>query len=224
MMNKLVPLDIEVACGQRNVVDESIRNSIEVSFNETLDMMQRNKETFSKIRLQELTDLRLKNPFAATEDKIESHFIKMKSYSKAYDDSRLRPAASGEKSCVMGTSCECNLMAIDNGKKHLGFTGVVFDDHYQKCLLCIRVETLMNFYKKLINSEVAEDNILPFTNIVDRLGEYNREMCIHPNGRNNICGPFVIHQRNMYRYSAEKTIEQLPNVNFCIARNTDDSG
>ena len=220
----MVPLDLEVACaGTRGAVDESIRNSIEASFTETLAMMQRNKEAFSQIRLQEHGELHLQNPFSQSEDKMETAFSQTRAYSKKYDDKMLRPAGDGEKECASGKSCECLLMAVDGGQPEHGFTGVVYDSQYQKCLLCIRVETMMLFYKKLINNETMSTNILPFSNLVNKLGEYTREVCIHPNGRNNICAPFVIHQRHMYRYAKGK-IEQLPTVNFCTAQSSDDNG
>ena len=222
-MTDIVPLDLAVACHKNDVIDESIRRSIEDSFKETMVMMQRNKHSFSKIMLQEADDMELQNPFARTEDKMETEYPDVNSYSKVYDDSRLRPAAPGETQCVSGNRCECNLMAIDSGIPECGFTGVVYGARYQKCLLCIRVDTMMEFYKRLISGSHANENILPFTNLVDRLGEYNKEMCIHPNGRNNISGPFLIHQRHNYRYS-NGIIEQLPNVNFCIVRNSGDSG
>lgn len=222
-MTETVPLDLAVACVKTEVVDESIRKSIEDSFNDTMAMMQRNKHSFSKIMLQEADDMELQNPFADTEDIMETEYSEVKSYSKAYDDSRLRPAAAGETQCASGDQCECNLMALDSGKPESGFTGVVYGARYQKCLLCIRVDTMMEFYKRLINGSHATENILPFTNLVDRVGEYNKEMCIHPNGRNNISGPFLIHQRHHCRYN-NGIIEQLPNVNFCTVQNSDDSG
>ena len=83
---------------------------------------------------------------------------------------------------------------------------------------------MTEFYTGLIDTQKrTPDNILPFTNIVERIGEYNREVCIHPNGRNNISGPFVIHQRQQYTYR-DGVIEQLPNVNFCTALASDDNG
>jgi hypothetical protein len=222
-MANIVPLDLETACVKTDVVDESIRKSIENSFKETMVMMQRNKRSFSKIMLQEADDMELQNPFARTEDVMETRFTDVQSYSKVYDDSRLRPAAAGETQCVMGDLCECKLMAVDGGHEGGGFTGVVFGPRYQKCLLCIRIDTMMEFYKRLISGNASSENILPFTNLVDSIGEYNKEMCIHPNGRNNISGPFVIHQRHHYRYGSG-IIEQLPNVNFCTAPNSDDNG
>lgn len=222
-MTDIVPLDIGIACENSEVVDESIRNSIENSFKDTMVMMQRNKGTFYKIMLQEAGDMQLQNPFSMEEDVMETTFRDVKSYSKVYDDGMLRPAADGEKQCVLGESCECNLMAIDAGTPDRGFTGVVYGAPYQKCLLCIRVETMMEFYKRLIGANHSSENILPFTNIVDTIGEYSKEMCIHPNGRNNISGPFLIHQRHQYRYS-KGIIEQLPNVNFCTVQNLDDNG
>jgi len=222
-MTDIVPLDLAVACVKSDVIDESIRKSIEDSFKETMVMLQRNKHSFSKIMLQEADDIELQNPFARTEDRMETEYSNVRSYSKVYDDCRLRPAAPGETQCVSGNQCECNLMAIDSGTPGHGFTGVVYDSRYHKCLLCIRVDTMMEFYKRLISGAHANENILPFTNFVDRLGEYNKEMCIQPNGRNNITGPFLLHQRHNYRYN-NGIIEQLPNVNFCIVQNTDDNG
>ena len=222
-MSDIVPLDLGIACEKSDVVDESIRNSIENSFKDTMAMMQRNKASFSKIMLQEAGDMQLQNPFVRTEDVMETTFRDVRSYSKVYDDSMLRPAAGGEKQCVLGDLCECNLMALDAGTPDLGFTGAVYGERYQKCLLCIRVDTMMEFYKRLISADHSSKNILPFMNIVDTIGEYNKEMCIHPNGRNNISGPFLIHQRHQYRYHGG-IIEQLPNVNFCTVLNLDDNG
>tara|TARA_B100001094_G_scaffold209698_2_gene203602 strand:- start:1844 stop:2512 length:669 start_codon:yes stop_codon:yes gene_type:complete len=222
-MTDIVPLDLETACSKHDVHDESIRQSIENSFRDTMLMMQRNKNSFSKIVLQEADDMELQNPFIHTEDVMETKFSDIRCYSKQYDDSRLRPAQQGEKQCVMGDLCECNLMAIDGGYEDCGFTGVVYSPRYQKCLLCIRIDTMMEFYKRLITGNHSNESILPFTNIVDSVGEYNKEVCIHPNGRNNISGPFVIHQRQYYRYHSG-IIEQLPNVNFCTVPNSDENG
>tara|TARA_Y100000389_G_scaffold202024_1_gene246256 strand:- start:58 stop:726 length:669 start_codon:yes stop_codon:yes gene_type:complete len=222
-MTDIVPLDLALACRKNNVIDESIRKSIEESFKDTMVMMQRNKHSFSKIMLQEADDMNLQNPFASTEDKMETEYTDVRSYSKVYDDSRMRPAVTGEAQCVSGNNCECNIMAIDSGIPECGFTGVVYNSRYQKCILCIRVDTMMEFYTRLISGSRTSENILPFTNLVDRIGEYNKEMCIHPNGRNNISGPFVIHQRQNYQYT-NGIIEQLPNVNFCTVRSLDDNG
>ena len=222
-MADIVPLDLESISTKPDVVDESIRKSIENSFKETLGMMQRNKHSFNKIMLQEADDMELENPFAHTEDVMETQFSDIQSYTKAYDDSRLRPAAAGEKQCAMGDLCECILMAVDGGNGGCGFTGVVFGPRYQKCLLCIRIDTMTEFYKRLISGEHSDENILPFTNLVESVGEYNKEMCIHPNGRNNISGPFLIHQRQNYRYK-DGIIQQLPNVNFCLVQNSDENG
>lgn len=224
MTDVVVPLDLEIACEKDDEVDESIRTSIENSFKETMVMMQRNKNNFSKIMLQEADDMQLQNPFARTEDIMEKSFNNVRTYSKAYDDSMLRPPRRDEKACVLGDMCECNLMAIDSGIPEKGFTGVVYDSQYQKCLLCIRVETMMEFYRRLISFNPASKNILPFTNIVDCIGEYSKEVCIHPNGRNNISGPFVIHQRHWYHYKDNSIIEQLPIVNFCTVESMDDNG
>jgi hypothetical protein len=124
--------------------------------------------------------------------------------SRAYEESFMREPMSGERKCVMGTSCEA--MVIDKSKP---FIAVEFQlpgkstEVPQMCVLCSRKHTQRLFYDFLYRATPAT-----CTGVIQRYGvlcnipgEYRKDMCLimPPHGPVH-CMPYpsVTYQRSHF--------------------------
>ena len=123
---------------------------------------------------------------------------------RAYEESFLREPMTGERKCIMGTSCEA--MVIDKSKP---FIAVEFQlpgkmtETPQMCVLCSRKHTQKLFYDYLYRATPSSCTgvIQRYGVICDAPGEYNKDVCIimPPHGPVH-CMPYpsVSYQRNHF--------------------------
>lgn len=135
---------------------------------------------------------------------------------KAYEESYMREAETGERSCVMGSKCEC--MFID---PLAPFVGVEF--HLEgaeskicgMCVLCCRKTTQKLFYDICYSGKRTQGLIQQYGNLCNQPGEYAREcMLICPNSSQWQCmpRPIMSHQRNKYKVHIVAGKKQLQQV------------
>ena len=120
---------------------------------------------------------------------------------KAYEETYMRQAMPGERSCAMGDQCEC--MQIDPTAP---FVGVELrlpndPDQEQMCALCSRATTQKCFYDMCYLSRPIKGVIQRYGGIFGQPGEYAFEcmlVCPRALGMANMPVPSVSHQRNRY--------------------------
>lgn len=120
---------------------------------------------------------------------------------KAYEETYMRQAMPGERSCAMGDQCEC--MQIDPTAP---FVGVELrlpndPDQEQMCVLCSRATTQKCFYDMCYLSRPIKGLIQRYGGIFGQPGEYAFEcmlVCPRALGMANMPVPSVSHQRNRY--------------------------
>ena len=84
------------------------------------------------------------------------------------------------------------------------------------CILCMRVETSLNYYRALITNK-ASGIRQTHRNVVGVVGEYSASACILPSQLSTaVVDPVVMHQRNNYKYTEDR-ITQSPQVFFRCA-------
>lgn len=121
--------------------------------------------------------------------------------SRTYEESFMRQAMPGEKSCAMGDLCECMFI-----EKSCPFVGVELrlpgdSDEAQMCVLCSRSTTQKCFYDMCYLGRPIPGLIQRFGSIYGIPGEYAAEcMLIPPRALGPACmpAPSVSHQRNRY--------------------------
>lgn len=122
---------------------------------------------------------------------------------RAYEERYMRgPMNSGERPCIMGECCECQL--IDRARP---FTGVQFpipnmssNDHGM-CILCCRKVTQLLYHKTLKQGMTGNFVIQKYGNISGVPGEYHPSAMLicPPHGPvHTMPLPIVAHQRNRY--------------------------
>lgn len=132
--------------------------------------------------------------------------------SKAYEESFMRQAMPGERSCAMGELCEC--MQID---KTCPFTGVELrlpndPDEPQLCVLCSRSATQKCFYDMCFLGKPLPGMIQRYGSIYGQPGEYAAEcMLIAPRSIGPACMPVpsMSHQRNRYSVVTHGGVKHL---------------
>ena len=124
--------------------------------------------------------------------------------SRVYEESFLREPTSGERKCVMGTSCEA--MVIDKSRP---FIAVEFQlpgkssDVPQMCVLCSRKHTQRLFYDFLYRATPATCTgvIQRYGVLCNMPGEYQKDACLvmPPHGPVH-CMPYpsVAYQRSHF--------------------------
>lgn len=143
---------------------------------------------------------------------LEAEHAEIPLFSKAYEDSMLRPPKDNESPCSHGSRCECTLMAdIDPSiDSSLGFIGVAA--HKGLCILCLRCRTTQLFYEYLITNTIPTNVIQTHRNDIETVGEYHKN-CVHlPDQFRGIISPVVMHQRCNYSYRDGMIIQR--NVDF----------
>jgi hypothetical protein len=133
---------------------------------------------------------------------------------KAYEESYMREAETGERPCAMGAKCEC--MFID---PLAPFVGVEFQlqgvEGCGMCVLCCRKTTQKLFYDICYSGKRTQGLIQKFGNLCNQPGEYAREcMLICPSTSQWQCmpRPIMSHQRNRYKVhivAGKKQLQQL---------------
>jgi hypothetical protein len=131
---------------------------------------------------------------------------------RAYEESFMRQAMPGERSCAMGDMCEC--MQIDKSNPFIGVEMRLPNDpeETQMCVLCSRCTTQKCFYDMCYLAR-------PVTAVIQRYGcmygqpnEYAAEcMLIPPRsiGPAFMPAPSVSHQRNRYSVVMQSGIKHL---------------
>lgn len=120
---------------------------------------------------------------------------------RTYEESFMRQATHGERSCVMGDLCEC--MQID---KTCPFVGTELrlpndPDAPQMCVLCSRATTQKCFYDMCYLGQPVTGVIQRYGSIYGQPGEYAAEVMLIPTraiGPVSMPVPCVSHQRNRY--------------------------
>lgn len=157
--------------------------------------------------------------------------------SKSYEESMLRPPMSTERACCEQSECEGVLMAREDPCEDTskGFVCVEFRtprcvergerSTTGMCLLCLRKQTMLRYYNSVANQCDTVVVSQPHRNIVGKVGEYAKEVCIQSReGKfDGIVSPFVKHERHHYVYS-EGIIRQTSHVNFRQASRMLDTG
>jgi hypothetical protein len=133
---------------------------------------------------------------------------------KAYEESFMRQAVSGELSCAMGELCEC--MLID---RTAPFAGVELrlpgdSDQPQMCVLCSRAATQKCYYDMCYLNAQTKGLIQRYGVIFGQPGEYAVEcVLVSPPTVGLTCMPVpsMSHQRNRYSvisHGGSKTLRQ----------------
>ena len=133
-------------------------------------------------------------------------------FSKAFEESMLRPPNPGEQSCSRGEQCECHAMAVINPAidSSLAFVGVAVLEGL--CVLCLRCETSQLFFEFLVSNAIPSNIIQKHRNDIEKDGEYSKD-CVHlPDEFRGIISPIVVHQRNKYSYENGKIVQN--NLDF----------
>ena len=132
---------------------------------------------------------------------------------KAYEESYMREAESGERSCVMGAKCEC--MFIDPLAPFVGVEFQLQGMDAEMCVLCCRKTTQKLFYDICYSGKRTQGLIQKFGNLCNQAGEYAREcMLICPSSSQWQCmpRPIMSHQRNRYKVHIVAGKKQLQQV------------
>jgi hypothetical protein len=132
--------------------------------------------------------------------------------SKAYEETFMRQAMPGERSCAMGEQCEC--MLID---RTAPFVGVELrlpndPDQAQMCVLCSRATTQKCFYDMCYLSKPIKGIIQRYGGIFGQPGEYALEcmlVCPRALGLSSMPVPSMSHQRNRYSVVSHGGIKHL---------------
>ena len=157
--------------------------------------------------------------------------MELERVSKKYEDQQLCAPKKGERACRKNEECEGKLMAkydyhvseeegfickeylTPNEQKTLS---KVKNRKNKLCLLCLRKNILLWYYRMRDCGETAQQIIQPHSNIINCEGEYKASACIYPKNGNfeGILEPFVSHERHHYRYvKGKKRLIQV-NVDF----------
>ena len=152
----------------------------------------------------------LENLFPHTQDAQNVRDVPI--LSRAYEESFMRQALPGERSCAMGDLCEC--MHID---KTCPFVGVELrlpgdPDETQMCVLCSRSTTQKCFYDMCYLGRPVPGVIQRYGSIYGLPGEYAVEcMLIPPRalGPASMPAPSVSHQRNRYSVMTHGGVKHL---------------
>lgn len=139
----------------------------------------------------------LENLFQAGQEEVPDVPILCKSYEETF----MRQALPGEKSCAMGDLCEC--MFIDKASPFVCTELRLPNDPdtAQLCAVCSRAATQKSFYDMCYLGRPIAGVIQRYGSIYGQPGEYAAEcMLIPPRtlGLANMPVPSVSHQRNRY--------------------------
>jgi len=134
-------------------------------------------------------------------------------FTKAYEESLMRPPKANEAPCQNGHLCECHFIGPPVANTN-GFVGVAVPDDVQ-CILCMRNAITCSYYHNLINEHCPTQVIQSHYNAVGQ-GEYSRTACFWPHRQVGISDPVVMHCRLNYYYDGG-VIKQSPTVNFRLA-------
>jgi len=139
-------------------------------------------------------------------------------YTKAFEDSVLRPPLAHEQSCQNKEKCECRLMALTdpNTDDEQAFVGVALPEKHNMCLLCTRKKVSQLYYHYLITQTCPDTCIQPHYNIIEKRDEYDKNNVFLPSSMTGITDPFVMHNRHNYYYD-NKRIIQNNSINFTQA-------
>lgn len=143
---------------------------------------------------------------------VEAEVPEVPVLSKAYEETFMRQALSGEQPCVMGDQCEC--MHIDRSSP---FVGVEFRLPHdpkapQMCLLCSRATTQKCFYDMCYAGKPMRGLIQRHGNIFGQPGEYAVEcmlICPRSIGLASMPVPCMSHQRNRYSVCSQGGVKWL---------------
>jgi hypothetical protein len=132
--------------------------------------------------------------------------------SRAYEESFMRQAHPGERSCVMADQCEC--MFIDQNAPFVGVELRLQGDPEtpQMCVLCSRATTQKCFYDICFLGRPIKGIIQRYGGIFGQAGEYAQEVMIIPPramGLASMPVPSVSHQRNRYSVVGHGGIKHL---------------
>ena len=124
---------------------------------------------------------------------------------REYEESFMREPMTGERKCIMGTSCEA--MHIDKSKPFIAvefqLPGRVATESPQMCVLCSRKHTQRLFYEFLYRATPASCTgvIQRYGVLFDTPGEYRKDACLimPPHGPIH-CMPYpsVAYQRSHF--------------------------
>jgi hypothetical protein len=131
---------------------------------------------------------------------------------KAYEETFMRQAMPGERSCAMGEQCEC--MHIDRVAPFIGVELRLPNDpeQAQMCVLCSRATTQKCFYDICYLSKPIKGVIQRYGGIFGQPGEYALEcmlVCPRAVGMANMPVPCMSHQRNRYTVVCHGGIKHL---------------
>jgi len=159
---------------------------------------------------------------------VTEHAATIPIVAKAYEESFMREAMTGERQCAMGELCEC--MFIDKNAPFVGVEFVIGDvsvknetsekrniteTYSRMCVLCYRKTTQKLFYDMCYSGRRIHGVIQHYGNMCNQPGEYARScMLICPPSTQWNCMPLPImsHQRNRYRVyivAGMKHLQQL---------------
>ena len=137
---------------------------------------------------------------------------------REYEESFMRECFFiGDRPCSMGANCECNFIDNDNP-----FVGVCFVNPVIKatdlsmCILCIRKQVQMLYYKVVSGALKTDKLIQTCGNICNQPGEYHSSamLVIPPYGPLHCMPlPMVAHQRNHYYVEKKDGIIHLKQKN-----------
>lgn len=120
---------------------------------------------------------------------------------RAYEESFMRQALPGERSCAMGDMCEC--MHIDKSSPFIGVELRLPNDpeETQLCVLCSRSTTQKCFYDMCYLGQAAPAIIQRYGSLYGQPGEYAVDCMLIPTravGPAHMPVPAMSHQRNRY--------------------------
>ena len=207
---------------------ETITNSIEGGFLQTLESI---KSDVNSVNIQ---------PISTTHNMLYTHLCMYIQQSqqqnptepqtmllttiplvhKASEDESLLKPSQEDKLCRHGKQCEGFLMAIDDDlvEDSVGFQCKAFlypglnPDHQHPCLLCLRKEVSISFYKAQSLDTRPTTHLQPYRNIIGCEGEYREDAVLFPTNIDGIADPFVAHERHHYQYTDAGLIQV--NVSF----------
>lgn len=140
---------------------------------------------------------------------------------KVYEESYMRePMHEGERPCVMGSGCECNLICREEG--FVGTEMILPNERHPKtsrqmCVLCLRKATQSLYYDLVYSGILCNGVIQRYGVICGQPGEYAKEVCLTcpPNGPVQ-CMPYPIvsHQRNKYRVITKNGVKYMLQLNM----------
>ena len=133
--------------------------------------------------------------------------------SKAYEETFMRQAMPGERSCAMGDQCEC--MHIDRTAPFVGVELRLPSDPEslaQLCPLCSRAATQKCYYDMCYLGRPVKGVIQRYGSIFGYPGEYAAEcmlMCPRSLGLASMPVPSMSHQRNQYSVVCHGGVKHL---------------